>query len=135
MSATQDLWPEITPEEITPPVAILREQASKLGPKTNNLVEATVYSITAPTGDRKHAMFLEAPSLDYRYELFSITHGIEQYPLEIQPNIPMQAHQIQDEDEFLAALKQIFSHPKTLHIINVLLSEIQSETEKTPRMS
>jgi len=89
----RDLWPEdIGPiSDLKAPVVILREQASLLGKKTNNLVEAEVKQLP-PTNRKFHYAFLiVAPALDnYRYELFTISHGINSYPIIIDVNIDIQ---------------------------------------------
>ena len=61
----EDLWPkEIGTAEITSPVAILREQASLLGQKTKNLVEADVSPLNNDTDTIFYHFYIVAPALD-----------------------------------------------------------------------
>ena len=81
MSPTDDLWPDIQESTAELPVAILREQAAKLAPKTQGLVEARVDTRTVGE-DIHHRFLLVAPALDhYTYHLFTVTHGVPRvYP-------------------------------------------------------
>lgn len=91
----RDLWPSFPTSGPKAPVTILREQASFLGQKTGNLVEAEVSGESRNIVDetRKHpGMFLYdfvivAPALGgYRYRLFQIAHDVSLYPVEIYPD-------------------------------------------------
>ncbi len=141
-----DLWPEtIGTVRVKSPVAILREQASLLGQKTQNLVQAQVKG--GPADPRTFLYFFQivVPALDYyKYELFTINHDIAFYPLTIflEEDIcieleksstlsPWQktaedAFKIETEDEFLEALKIIFGSEKTKRIVTALLSQLDS---------
>ena len=90
---TMDLWPdELATAERQPPVAILRTQAALLGRKTRNLVIGrvttpsvgqTLFSHLAPT-PFVYVFQLVAPALnDYTYDLFSISHGVDLYPVHL----------------------------------------------------
>ena len=81
-----DLWPEdINIPDLIAPVTILKEQASLLGTKTNNVVKAEVTTSKprlSEEGKFYYVFYLVAPALNnYYYELFAITHGVELYPL------------------------------------------------------
>lgn len=92
-----DLWPEdIGPiPDLKSPVTILREQASLLGKKTNNLVEAEVVQLESVISEEKefsYAFLIVAPALDnYRYKLFTISYGINLYPVTINVDKDIQA--------------------------------------------
>jgi hypothetical protein len=77
-----DLWPEqLEDTEIRSPVSILREQATLLGSKTNNLVQADVEIGNTATGNFLYHFFIVAPTLNnYHYRLFSVEHDIALYP-------------------------------------------------------
>jgi len=145
----EDLWPDDIPRiELRSPVAILREQASLLGRKTQNLVEAEVKPLdtksSPSTGryDFGYAFLVTAPALgNYRYTLFRIYHGIQLYPLDVDPDadiakeIPCHlgaggrsTFTVESEDDLLEALKKIFNARKTRQLINVLLAQV-SETK------
>jgi hypothetical protein len=65
------------------PAALLREQAARLGQKTNGLVTARVDSYRKR--DRLgYTLFLKSPALEeFSHRLLSIEHGVEPYPVEV----------------------------------------------------
>ena len=74
-NSTDDLWPEEIDIEKLPsiitPISILKEQASLLGQKTKNIVEAEVKSTDAGNSQISVTFNLVAPALNkYRYQLF-----------------------------------------------------------------
>jgi len=129
----RDLWPEdIAVNEAVAPVAILKDQASLLGERTKNLVEGRVTqrdrSYSDP--DFTYDFYVVAPALNnYRYRLFSISHGVEFYPLRIQESGTFDADgrdfelKVNDEDELLETLAKIFSSQKTKGIISSLIAQ------------
>jgi hypothetical protein len=144
-TAQRDLWPATLPTpEVTPPLSILREQASLLESKTNGLVKAEVrssgkLSSLYENGERfkeerpefRHSFYLVAPALeDYRYLLFDVIHPVEKmYPLVIN-DPPHRKRKIKDEsdfvhseEEFKDALKKIFASEKTLKVIQALIAQ------------
>ncbi len=151
----QDLWPEdivISAEKLKAPVTILKEQASLLGKKTQNLVEAIVRTNERMQAPERFAydFYLVAPALSaYRYRLFTIMHGIQLYPVnvyvdrdmaaEIAPGrvgredmpmifsgIPGEQRELlaKSEEELLEILKKIFGAKKTKQIIQALLAQM-----------
>ena len=75
----QLLWPDEVSTLETAPIAILQQQASLLGPKTNHIVEAKVSRSDIYLPSKKHGFrydfYLYAPILrNYAYHLFSTTH-------------------------------------------------------------
>ena len=161
-----DLWPDsIETAKVKSPAALLREQASLLGRKTRNLVQAEVkgggrqrdyfenvitesilkqaeFKGESPQRDYFHYSFqIVAPALDYyRYELFTITHDIQLYPLiiclehDIYSEIERFSNflvkteenkfEIKSENEFLEILKAVFGSEKTRRVITALLSQL-----------
>src|SRR6185436_13952765 len=132
MSISQrNLWPEdIAVTDAVAPVSLLKEQAALLGERTKNLVEG---SVTSGVG-KSLALMLEggftydfdivAPALNYyRYRLFSISHGVELYPLTISGTDALNSDEfeVNNEEEFLKALETIFSFEKTKRIISSLI--------------
>jgi hypothetical protein len=129
-----DLWPEdIAVNEVLAPVTILKHQASLLGERTKNLVEGSVTQRKRQFSDDTgftYDFYLVAPALDfYRYRLFSISHGVDFYPLSIQdsgvfdPDGRESKLKVNDEDEFIHALAKIFSSEKTKGIISSLIAQ------------
>lgn len=152
----RDLWPEdIAPiPELKGPAIILKEQASLLGKKTKNLVEAEVVQFEPsrpgpPMVQIELSMFetrfnyaflIVAPLLNnYRYKLFTISHGIDAYPVTINVDMEIRAEigyseqreelVAKSEDEFVEILKKLFNAQKTQKIIGTLLSMINSKPE------
>src|SRR5579872_400146 len=117
MAAQPDLWGEIQiPNDVRTPLAILREQAALLGPKTQNLVEAEVD--TEPYGsDLRHRFYLIAPALDnYRYQLFEARHEVTKlYPVVIDYST-----RLATQDELMDWLKNRLSSPETRQVITTL---------------
>jgi hypothetical protein len=118
-----NLWPELKPDEIRTPLAILRQQAAFLGERTKNVVEGEV--VTEPTsGDFSHVFFLRAPALgDYRYQLFRAKHGIDLYPAEVWTHVFGQRWHADDEPALLQALREIFTNEKVVRIVNSIIAQ------------
>jgi len=78
-----NMWPEDIGHNIPSksPAAILREQASLLGNKTKNIVTAEVKRNNIDNRMFYYEFYIVAPSYSYRYKLFGIVYGIEQYPV------------------------------------------------------
>ena len=84
-----DLWPnELTVVDQRSPLTILKEQASLLGEKTQNIVIAVLEkslmlgSWLAREYPFKYGFLLTCPALgNYRFRLFSIGYGIDMYPV------------------------------------------------------
>jgi len=101
----------------------MREQASLLGTKTRNVVEAEVETRTFPD-DRMfcHNFVLVAPALgNYRYTLFQARHGMELYPVEF--NFEGEQRTAKDEERFVELLRSILANERTLRVIDALLSQ------------
>src|SRR5258706_9181785 len=106
MATKTDLWGEIAAPEIRIPVGILREQASLLGPKTQNLVEASVKTDWSKGDNFVHTFLLVVPALDnYAYCLFRVSHGVSLYPVKEWPDVKT----FQTEEDFIAWLRQTLS--------------------------
>lgn len=124
-NATVDLWPEIAVDvTIVTPVTILKQQAALLGQKTGNLVEARISSSGNDRGEVEHHFVLFGPILNYSYGLFSIRHDLECYPLvlncELLSSSPME---IKDQQHLEEGLRDIFSHEKTLRVIQSIIAQ------------
>jgi hypothetical protein len=168
-----NLWPaEITEvSEITPPVVILDQQAAMLGNMTKNIILAEIKSekeaiFVLETDDFlykyefSYAFYIVAPILDnYRYNLLTIWHNIDLYPVvvNVEENIYKEIYkdfddkitfspwalrvqyegknQVEDsfmansKKEFLDILKAIFGASKTKRIISALLAQSNPESK------
>jgi hypothetical protein len=129
-----DLWPDnIGDIKITPPIDILQEQASLLGKKTKNLVQAEVTGGEENENYFAYNFNIVAPSLENcRYRLLTIEHDIGLYPLflytedDILDDIPSDFDTkltIESEEEFMETLRTIFGADKTKRVISSLLSQ------------
>ncbi len=128
---TKSLWPDTIglANEKVAPVSILKEQAAFLGQKTQNLVIAEVEPIEveflrSPRKDFiNHAFYLVATALgNYRFELFRVSGSIVNlYPIKINADTLEMEIEIASEDELLKVLADIFSHPKTMEIVESML--------------
>ena len=148
---SENLWPDDVVEVSGPkaPAAILREQGSLLGKKTQNLVLGRVVAeqeegpktghyvrpsptrgtgAQGPTPIFVYAFYLVAPALDnYHYKLFTMKHGIKLYPVMVQcPNVKLRRPGARTQEEFLAILREIFASEHTRQVIESLLAQSQA---------
>jgi hypothetical protein len=123
--AIPDLWPEIEQSQVVPPVAILREQAAALGRKTNYLLEGRVR--TWIDGTRfVHTFSIVAPSLDdYSYELFSIEHGADQYPV-TRRGANRLASEINTGKDLMEYVRSVLNSDETKKVVGSLLAQVKA---------
>jgi hypothetical protein len=138
------LWPtDIGASAEKAPVTILKEQATILGTMTNNIVKAEVvategkripYEFLSKTHDFGFSFYIVAPALNnYRYQLFTIYHNLEFYPLAFKTETERNDLRIdvldnefeyaENEMQFLQKLKIIFGSQKTRRIIGSIMSQ------------
>jgi len=138
-----DLWPDNIGEvKVKSPVTILREQASLLGQKTKNIVQAEVVDAHR-TEAFIYGFLIVGPALgNYRFRLLMIRHDISLYPVlidveekileEIGAKLRTEPDEddpekywivADDEEEFVESLKAIFGAQKTKRVIAALLSQ------------
>lgn len=142
--------PDLIPDDLAqtegepPPVAILRAQASRLAAKTKNVVlgEVVVLAIAAteeeseaglvlrPRQDREYGFHLIVPSLDnYTYQAFRISYPVtDMYPVRIEGAIIPKKTVAKSREQFIEALRSIFSSPQFLRVINSLMREAMAMT-------
>jgi len=121
MAAQTDFWGDIRATAVRTPVAILREQASLLGAKTKNLIEATVFTESV-RGSFRHVFNLVVPGLDhYTYNLFAIDHGIDLYPV----TVLNRDLKFETEEAFTNWLRTELSSANTKKIIGNLLTQVE----------
>lgn len=135
-----DLWPEeiAAAEGPTPPLTILKQQASLLGRKTKNLVEAEVHTeVTDFQRLLRHTLFLVAPVVGLsNYPLLSVEHPVTQiYPatVKVNPDDPLSSvreFQANDEAEFKQHLKAIFAEEPVKRVIGNLLAQSAGKSEQ-----
>jgi hypothetical protein len=127
-----DLWPaDIGGEDLDAPVLLLRSQAALLGPKLNNLVEAKVSTETgAPWDSTKgksvprflHRFDLVVPTLgNYTYRLFTISHGVEQYPT--RWTLEEETGELESREELAEWLGKTLGSERTKKILRTLYAQ------------
>lgn len=138
-----DLWPESLDisMKVTPPLVILREQASLLENKTKGLVKAEVRSNAnansleaiarsalgaEATYPLSYSFFLVAPALgNYKYQLFRVIQPVDMYPLKIVGS-PLEDIEIASEEDLLEKLKLIFASEKVKRVISAMIAQSQA---------
>ena len=137
-SKNNDLWTDILPvaSESSSPKILMKEQAMYLKQKTKGLLIAEVvtnafvdtsipHTQESKTSKFFQIFYLVAPKLRYRYELFSVSHSVMDYPAEFSydDDAKLVAH---NEEEFLSILKQILGSEKTRRILGSLLVQAKA---------
>ncbi len=137
-----DLWPTDLPSEsiTVTPVAILRQQATLLGNKTKNIVEARIKPpmTTLPDGKFYYRFDIMAPCIgDYFYSLFTIFYSIDFYPVtfdigmvvleDIAENLGCELDKVKvianTEEEFIEIAKTVFATNKTRQVVEAILAQ------------
>jgi hypothetical protein len=151
-----DLWPnDLATVTTRSPLTILKEQASLLGAKTNNIVKANVRDASAYKGVVKpfnYNFVITSPALgNYTYRLFTISYDIDLYPVEFivddaialemevgqhgAPYGPRDELIARREEEFIKILSRILGSEKTRQVIRAILSHSTDQSldvEGTP---
>ena len=136
-----DLWPDgiSSRTSLKTPVAILGEQGTLLGKKTNNLVEGMIVRVRETTfgGDFGYTFYLSAPALSgYRYQLLEISYPVGLYPLiitisdeSVVSEIPEEMQETRgiftanSEDNFIDILRKIFATKKVKQVIDAIIAQ------------
>lgn len=124
MPEIPDLWPNIVEIDLVTPLSILKAQAASLGKKTNNLLIGETSTETWGTGFR-HVFIIYAPTLDYRLQVFQITHPLEMYPVTGRAwgGVPTE---IENEKELLDWIGSVFNNERTLRTLQSLIAQVKS---------
>jgi hypothetical protein len=106
------------------PKSILAEQAQILGRLTGNRIVGDVEQSTAGS-EFVIRLVLHVPSIDYRYELLTVVHGIHLYPLRLTSHANPNSHaqQCKTEADFRDALRATLASPKTKQIVEALMAQ------------
>jgi hypothetical protein len=100
---------------------LLEEAAEQLTKKTSGLVEGRVHT-EYPRGETIDHQFLLVDMVrSYRYHLFSVTHGIDEYPLTIVGPGQGERQTCDSAGDFERALRDIFKALRTRKLINQLI--------------
>lgn len=122
-----DLWPSVSSAVVrSTPLAVLKDQARRLGEKTSGKLEAEL--VTFPVHDQlRHNFEIVAPTLGgYRFLLFSVTHPAELYPMDVMADSRTGSSRISNEAEFEVWLRETFGSERTKNILANLLSQVDA---------
>ncbi|HLX64675.1 MAG TPA: hypothetical protein VKX17_25615 [Planctomycetota bacterium] len=138
MSTAISLWPnDLTQTSAHTPVHILKEQAQYLANATKGLVIGRVTTIGLADEKFSSALDLIVPAIrSYSYQLLRMDHDLSLYPVTIwaksnemttatlmgQP----QKRQVNNEQEFIAVLKEIFESKSTREILSALMAQAKA---------
>lgn len=139
-TTTRDFWPnDLAVSTVLTPIAILKEQAALLTEKTNGLIVGDVesrrpspynvheYARACSDDGLVHIFRLIVPALDdYCYELLSIIHPVQLYPLELRYSPTDTNWTVTSEEEFVEVLKNVLSCEATLNVIRSLVAQAQA---------
>lgn len=130
MSAPENLWPEISVDEVLKnPKTILNEQAKFLAQVTKNLLSANVTTSPYNAGFI-HNFEIIAPNLNgYKYQLLNLLQtDIFFYPCRV--NFNGAEYVIQDEETLITVLRDIFNNSETNKVIKSLIAQSKSEVSE-----
>lgn len=124
MTEKLDLWPDFDPKAIRSPKSILTEQAGYLTEKTKNILLGEVSSGNGSNNRIVHFLKIVAPSMNnYKFSLLHVYHDpVLFYPCQLSANGGT-TYSIENEENLLVVLKEIFTQPTTIKIINSLYSQ------------
>ena len=104
-------------------MSILKQQAALLGEKTRQLGKGEV--VTQTTGNLfVHYFYIAAPTLSYKFELFTLSHSVNFYPLVMK--YLNNTISINSESQFKDKLREIFAAPHTLNVVHSILAQVRS---------
>lgn len=133
---TKNLWGDLAvQDEFTPPVTLLRNQASALNQLTNHILMGRVSVITQ--GDYfLYDLDVVAPALDnYVYTILQVKHAVTFYPLKVEDLIAEKSYECSSEEEFVDALQKTLSSSAVRRVIQSLLSQSKALGSPTQLMS
>jgi hypothetical protein len=117
-----NLWPpDFGQEEKLAPVAVLRQQGTALGERTQNIIVGRVFTTGNSAGFR-HQFVLYCPPLGYQIEIFAVEHSLDFYPVRIVQH-GQEALTAADPDDFAKKLGQVFSSEPVKKIVRSLLAQ------------
>lgn len=145
MGDAEDFWPPIEDaEDANSPVVLLRKQAEALTDKSGHRLRGRVSTITTRLSSQAlealridpyagntdtftHVFSIEVPALDdYRYTLFSVSHGLEAYPV-VHEKEDREWEALGTAEEFTRWLKQTLSSEKTKRVLKTLREQAGKE--------
>ena len=145
MGDAEDFWPPMEDAEDTnSPVVLLRKEAEALTDKSGHRLRGRVSTASVTLSHDAfgalgidpyagnidtftHVFSIEIPALDdYRYNLLSVSHGLEGYPVVYQ-NEDHEWQRLANAEEFTRWLKETLSSEKTKRILKTLREQAGKE--------
>lgn len=125
---TKDLWGSISRvEPVDSPVRVLQEQAELLKQKTKGQLVGGV-ATQALQNRLRTTLAVIAPGLDnYRFDLVSIYHTYDFYPLILSDDLNKKRKRCHSESEFKKGLEAILSSEKTHSRLQRVLAAISKK--------
>ena len=128
----ESLWSIPTANDVRAPLTIMKEQATALTEQTKGSLVGWVETTAYGDGDLAISLSIQAPSLNnYKYRLMTYIQPITMYPGRLASGVPKasganvyvppQSIKVEDEGEFLAALKRLLSSDEVKHLLSSLL--------------
>lgn len=126
----QNLWGDLDAlPKVTTPGMILESQANLLDRATNGALNAIVQRFQIG-GQFRLELLIVAPFLDnYRFEILSVSHGPELYPLVIEMSSTGRAYDVADETELIGILREILGSTEVKKVISSLVSDSQGSRD------
>ena len=104
-------------------MSILKQQAALLGREDSPTGEGR-----SPHSDHRHLFvdyfYIAAPTLSYKFELFTLSHGVNFYPLVMK--YLNNTISINSESQFKDKLREIFAAPHILNVVHSILAQVRS---------
>ena len=101
----------------------ISDRQMRRGEKTRQLVKGEV--VTQTTGSLLfHYFYIAAPTLNYRFELFNISHSVNFYPLVMR--YLNNTTSLASENAFKEKLKEILASQHTLNVVHSIIAQVRA---------
>ena len=126
--ASENLWGALPdPQEVVPPVSIMREQTPYLGKSTNNMLIADVGT---SRGDKYFMAFMRiiAPTLEhYQIDIAETRYPLTSYPARLSNSLSGRVYDCKTEKDFREGLREILGSVDVKKVIAGLLNQVYSQ--------
>ncbi len=124
--AVKNLWGALPiGPSVLAPVAILRQQGDLLARATNGLLITDTRVDQYTRGGFQVTMHLVATALNnYRFQILTVTHGIELYPAWVEAE--QERMECADQDAFEEAVEKVLQSGRVHRAIAGLLAQMRS---------
>lgn len=137
-NGAEDLWGELpTVDGVRTPSRILEEQSAVLADKTKHVLTGRIAPLTDSRQDGpKEFIFdyhIDAPTLNYTFTAFRVSHPLELYPVSVSSVLGAHAstkYLAKTEKEYKRLLRELFQSHQMKNLIRSLLSLTQQPAKK-----